>query len=409
MQKRWFGSGLWSRDQLMAKYAELLVQGLDPATVVRPVDPELEKARLAQEAAQLRMQRELETAKLKAKTAQRESQERLEMEKLTLEKNLEIERLALDKQKLDLKARKLDADLELQRLDLKRGKHKHDADFKSAELDFKDRTQNDEMNVIKRYGDALAQILSPQPDDVTDLPSYFRGVEEQFEQLKIPDKYRARLIYRYLSDRARTLCSRLEPDIREDYVRMKNVIMKEYGLTAKCFLDKFNILKKSANDTYILFSSKLRGLLLQYLHERKVTNFDDLVSLLVSDRIKSSLTLQCLKYVLSIENNLPVDKQQWLDPQRLAEIVDEHIGLSYVGLANTRASYIGQQTASGRGRYQSHWQNKYGGTESGGASSHKFESHKPQQQGQGYGKNNFGRKCTLCQSTLHYKSECDKF
>jgi len=95
-------------------------------------------------------------------------------------------------------------------------------------------------------------------------------------------------------------------------VRMKNAIMKEYGLTAKCFLDKFNNLKKSANDTYILFSSKLRGLLLQYLHERKVTNFHDLVSLLVSDRTKSSLTQQCLKYVLSIENNLPVDKQQWL-------------------------------------------------------------------------------------------------
>jgi len=46
---------------------------------------------------------------------------------------------------------------------------------------------------------------------------------------------------------------------------------------------------------------------LQYLHERKVTKFDELVSLLVSDRIKSSLTTQCLKYVLSIENNLPVD------------------------------------------------------------------------------------------------------
>ena len=132
----------WSRDQLMGKYAELLVQGLDPAMVVRPVDPELEKARLAQEAAQLQMQRELETAKLKAEAAQRESQERLEME-----------RLALEKQKLDLKIRKLDADLELQRLDLERDKLKHDADFKSAELDVKDRTQNDEMKVIKRYGD----------------------------------------------------------------------------------------------------------------------------------------------------------------------------------------------------------------------------------------------------------------
>ena len=95
------------------------------------------------------------------------------------------------------------------------------------------------MKVIKRYSDALAQVLSPQPDDVTDLPSYFRGVEEQFEQVKIPTKYHARLLYRNLSTRARALCSRLEPDVREDYLRMKTATTKEYGLTAKCFLDKF--------------------------------------------------------------------------------------------------------------------------------------------------------------------------
>ena len=56
--------------------------------------------------------------------------------------------------------------------------------LKTAELSLKEKSQNDEMKLIKRYGDALAQVLSLQPDEVTDLPSYFRGVEEQFEQLK---------------------------------------------------------------------------------------------------------------------------------------------------------------------------------------------------------------------------------
>jgi len=37
----------WSREQLMSKYAELLAQGWDPAVMTRPVDPELEKMRLA--------------------------------------------------------------------------------------------------------------------------------------------------------------------------------------------------------------------------------------------------------------------------------------------------------------------------------------------------------------------------
>jgi len=84
--------------------------------------------------------------------------------------------------------------LEGQKLAFKVDKLQRETGLKSAELNLKEKSQNDEMKLIKRYGDALAQVLSPQPDEVTDLPSYFRGVEEQFEQLKIPTRYRARLI-----------------------------------------------------------------------------------------------------------------------------------------------------------------------------------------------------------------------
>jgi len=98
---------------------------------------------------------------------------------------------------------------------------------------------------------------------------------------------------------------------------MKMAVLKEYGLTAKCFLERFNTMRKPFNDTFILLTSKFRGLLLQYFNARKVTHFDD-VSLLVSNRVKSSLTEQCLKYVLSVENNLPSDGQQWLETQRLS-------------------------------------------------------------------------------------------
>ena len=149
------------------------------------------------------------------------------------------------------------------------------------------------------------------------MPAYFRGVEEQFKKRNIPRKYHARLIYKYLSAPPRTLCSRLEPDVRDDYIRMKMAVLKEYGLTAKCFLERFNTMRKPFNDTFILLTSKFRGLLLQYFNARKVTHFDD-VSLLVSNRVKSSLTEQCLKYVLSVENNLPSDGQQWLETQRLS-------------------------------------------------------------------------------------------
>jgi len=63
-------------------------------------------------------------------------------------------------------------------------------------------------------------------------------------------------------------------------------VVKEYFLTAKTFLTKFYNLLKVTNDTYILFASKLEGLLRQYLDARKAKEFETLVSLLISDCIK---------------------------------------------------------------------------------------------------------------------------
>jgi len=71
----------WSRDQLMSKYAELLIQGWDPTTVIRSVDPELEKARMAHEKEMERQKNELREREL---NAEREliMQERLEREQM---------------------------------------------------------------------------------------------------------------------------------------------------------------------------------------------------------------------------------------------------------------------------------------------------------------------------------------
>jgi len=63
---------------LMSKYAELLAQGWDPAAVTRPVDPELEKMRLAHEMELKRMEME-----------EREKEKELEAEKERKEKEAE--------------------------------------------------------------------------------------------------------------------------------------------------------------------------------------------------------------------------------------------------------------------------------------------------------------------------------
>jgi len=87
---------------------------------------------------------------------------------------------------------------------------------------------------------------------------------------------------------------------------------------------------------------------------------------------------------LSIENNLPKEKQQWLPPQRLADIIDEY--LSYVGPVGTR-SYVGQYQHQSQPQWrpqQQHQQQRYFNRSdapiSSGSNSHKFTGYRPSTQ-----------------------------
>lgn len=90
-------------------------------------------------------------------------------------------------------------------------------------------------------------------------------------------------------------------------------------MSAKCFLEKFNHVRKKASDTFVLHGSKLEGILNQYLEARGVK--DSLISLILADRIKSKLSDQCLKHVISVES--ASESPHWIKPDRLAVIVDE--------------------------------------------------------------------------------------
>ena len=138
----------------------------------------------------------------------------------------------------------------------------------------------------------------------------------------VTPEFRSRLIYKYLSTRFRALYSRLSSDIRDDYDKMKEAILKDLGLSAKTFLERFNRVKKRPSDTLTLYESRLAALLKQYLSSRQVETFDSLVDLLVSDRMKSDLNEACLRHIVGLESVISDDG--WIEPKRLAGIIDNY-------------------------------------------------------------------------------------
>ena len=182
---------------------------------------------------------------------------------------------------------------------------------------------DDEAAQLKRYGQALTHVMAPQPDEVTDTPGWFKGVENQFYKLGVTPKFRLRLIYKYLSTRSRALYLRLSSDIRDDYDKMKEAILKDLRLSAKTFLERFNRVKKRPSDTFTLYESRLAAPLKQYLSSRKVETFDSLVNLLVSDRMKSDLNEACLRHIVGLESVIGDDG--WIEPKRLAGIINDYV------------------------------------------------------------------------------------
>ena len=63
----------------------------------------------------------------------------------------------------------------------------------------------------------------------------------------------------------------------------------------------------------------MKNLFQYYLDSRKVENYDDLIDLLVSDRIKQTLSDACIMHVLSVEG------EEWYHPEKLTSVIDTFV------------------------------------------------------------------------------------
>ena len=104
----------------------------------------------------------------------------------------------------------------------------------------------------------------------------------------------------------------------DKYTKVRDYLLRGFKLTAKQYRDKFRTAIKCPEETYTLFGIRVKNLFLYYLDSRKVTTKDQVVDLLVSDRIKETLELACLRHVLSTEGT------DWYGPEKLTDVIDTY-------------------------------------------------------------------------------------
>ena len=286
-----------SRADLLAACAEHRAQTLvEAASVfVKPAyDPEVEKLRITfeqqkwlQEAVE-KKQRLFEQAKLDAELKLREEELKRDEEN----RKLKAEELRLTEFEIKIEQEKVDRNDALQR------------HFKNAELEMKQKDvdrHETTVSKIKLFGDALRNSVTRMSNDPVEMISFLKSVEQLYESLEVPTELKAALVRPHLNERARSLVTTLSANVAKDYNKMRDAILAEFKLSPNMYLDRFNNLTCGTEETTVMFASRLKSLLDYYLEACKVKQFPNLRALIICDRIKATLSVPCLRYILSVE------------------------------------------------------------------------------------------------------------
>ena len=213
---------------------------------------------------------------------------------------------------------------------------------------------------VKRYGSALKQVVSPMPNDTTEIPQFFESKEAMFRIFEVPEDLQAKLLLPFLSVKAKTLISRLCARELEDYEGVRDFLLSEFKLTPREYKLRFDTATKQYDETYIYFAARLRNNLRYYLRSRNcLDEFDRLFALLVSDKLKACLPYGALNYVLSLEG------QDWYGPARVAELADTYVSnhSSDEKTKHVNSAYV--TVGEGAGTISPKRQNQFGRANSG--------------------------------------------
>src|SRR3989442_11007253 len=267
----------------------------------------------------------------------KESEKQIELHKQELERQFELNRrevekqLELDKKELERKAEadKIIADqlLEKERMDKileqerEARQRKDEALFDSIKAlqaqhvekmnieTTRFQTENSKREVrLTKIRKALAGVITPMPKDFLGAFLYLKRMEEHFLEHKIENDLKIAILTPYVNESIKRMIESLPLEQRDTYDKWKSIIGRWCRITPKLCRLGFNSAIRTSTETHIQYACRLKNLFNCYLESKEVKdNFNDLVSLIVSDRYKQTLATEDRLYLTDKESEKPRD------------------------------------------------------------------------------------------------------
>jgi len=124
--------------------------------------------------------------------------------------------------------------------------------------------------------------------------SFWDTCDNMWKTYEVPTDVQAKLLLTLLTPRAKMLVSRLSAADLGDITKICEFLTVEFKLTLRKYRARFNAATRNVDETHVAFRARLDNMWNFYMRSRECTTVDQLRDLIVANRLKDSLSPQCL-------------------------------------------------------------------------------------------------------------------
>ncbi|GFX13814.1 probable RNA-directed DNA polymerase from transposon X-element [Trichonephila clavipes] len=148
---------------------------------------------------------------------------------------------------------------------------------------------------------------------------FFHSLEKAFQIKSVPDELKAEILLNILGERVNNLLTYVSQEDLSNYVKIKELILKEFEPTPQECLSNFKKARKLPSENYVQFASRLSATFDYYCQLRKVNEFRSLCDLIISDKIFETLDRDTMTHIATKQG------ETYFKPQQLGRECDVYL------------------------------------------------------------------------------------
>ncbi|GFX29129.1 integrase catalytic domain-containing protein [Trichonephila clavipes] len=143
--------------------------------------------------------------------------------------------------------------------------------------------------------------------------------KKAFQIKSVPDELKAEILLNILGERVNNLLTYVSQEDLSNYVKIKELILREFEPTPQECLSNFKKARKLQSENYVQFASRLSATFDYYCQLRKVNEFRSLCDLIISDKIFETLDRDTMNHIATKQG------ETYFKPQQLGRECDVYL------------------------------------------------------------------------------------